>query len=149
MNTRLTLSLLAIVLTSTLALPASAGGLYKSIDADGVLVVSDIPPPPDASIVTQSTGGPIAVTKAPGMPYYEPSEFAESDAVVRANEQVDLAEHALALARQGHWTPHDGLRLVSVGAKQGDGARVAFYKKGVQNARAQLIALRATARNTP
>jgi hypothetical protein len=111
MDTRLTPSrLLAIALTSTLALAASAGG----------------------------TGETTGVATAPGMPYYE---LAESDVVARANAQVDLAEHALALTRQGLWSPRDGLRLVVARMTQGDEKRVAFYKKGVQIARQQLMDL--------
>jgi hypothetical protein len=141
MDTRLTPSrLLAIVLTSTLALSASAGGLYKSVDADGAMLVSDIPPPSEARIVAQGrAGGTTGEATAPGMPYYE---LAESDeAVARANAQVDLAEHALALTRQGLWSPRDGLRLVVARMTQGDEKRVAFYKKGVQIARQQLMDL--------
>jgi Domain of unknown function (DUF4124) len=121
MDIRLTPSrLLAIVLTSTLALPASAGGLYRSVDADGAILFSDTPPPPDARIVAQAeSNGPV----------------------IRANAQIDLAEHALALARQGLSSPRDGLRLVAARTKQGDEGRVAFYKKGVQIARQQLMDL--------
>jgi hypothetical protein len=61
--------------------------------------------------------------------------------VARADAQVDLAEHALALARQGLWSPRDGLRMVAVRMNQGDEERVAFYKKGVQIARQQLVDL--------
>jgi hypothetical protein len=106
MDTRLTPSrLLAIVLTSTLALPAIAGG----------------------------------VATEPGMPYYE---LAESDeAVAHANAQIDLAEHALAQARQGLSSPHDGLHLVATRMTQVDKQRVAFYKKDVQIARRQLMDL--------
>lgn len=141
MDTRLTPSwLLAIALIGALALPASAGGLFKVIDADGATVFTDVPPPSDARVVVQVlTGGTASVATAPGMPYYE---LAESDeAVTRANERVDLAEHALALARQGLQSPSDGLRLVAARMTQGDEARVAFYKKGVQAARQQLMDL--------
>jgi hypothetical protein len=141
MDTRLTPSrLLAIVLTSALVLPASAGGLYKVIDAGGAIVFTDMPPPPDARTVVQVlTGGTTGVGTAAGMPLYE---LAESDeAVARANERVDLAEHALALARQGLQSPSDGLRLVAARMTQGDEDRVAFYKKGVQVARQQLMDL--------
>ena len=71
--------------------------------------------------------------------HYEP---AESDGpVALANTQVDLAEHALALARQGLSSPSDGLRLVAARVKRGDGERVAFYQKDVQTARQQLLGL--------
>jgi hypothetical protein len=141
MDTRLTPSrLLAILFTSTLAFPASAGGLCRSVDADGAILFSDMPPPSDARIVAQGRANEtIGVATAPGMPCYE---LAESDgAVARANAQVDLAEHALALARQALWSPRDGLRLVAARMTQGDEERVAFYKKGVQVARQQLMDL--------
>jgi hypothetical protein len=120
MNTRLTLSwLLAIVLTGTPALPASAQGIYKTIAADGAMLFSDTPPPSDTRTVPQETDPTMA----------------------RAHEQVDLAEHAFALARQGLWSPRDGLRLAATRMKPGDQERVAFYTKGVQIARQQLIDL--------
>ena len=103
-------------------MPASSGGLYRSVAADGAILFTDTPPPSDARIVAQ--------------------RLAESDvAVARADAQVDLAEHALAVARQGLWSPRDGLRLVAARMKQGDVERVAFYKKGVQIARQQLMDL--------
>jgi hypothetical protein len=137
MDTRLTPSwLLAIVLTSALALPASAEGLYRSIAADGAMLFSDMPPPSDTPTVAQGTTGAAG---APGMPSYE---LAERDgAVARADAQLDLAEHALALARQGLSSPSDGLRLVATRMKRGDQERVAFYQKGVQVARKQLMDL--------
>jgi len=141
MDTRLTRSrLLAIALIGALVLPASAGGLYKVIDADGGIVFTDVPPPPGARIVAQvPAGGTTGVGTAAGMPYYE---FTEPDeAVARANEQVDLAEHALALARQGLQSPSDALRLVTARMTRGDEARVAFYNKDVQAARQQLMDL--------
>ena len=132
-------SWLAIVLT-TLALPAGAGGLYSSVAADGGILLSDMPPHSGARIDAQGlTSAASGVATAPDMPYYEPSE--PGGAVARANEQVDLAEHALALARQGLWSSRDGLRLVVARMKQGDKERVAFYKKDVRIACRQLMDL--------
>ena len=141
MDIRLTPSrLLAIVLASALALPASAGGLYRSVDAGGAILFSDSPPPSDARIVAQGrTGATTGVATALGMPCCELAE--PDEAVARANSQVDLAEHALALARRGLWSPRDGLRLAAVRMTQGDEQRVAFYRKGVQVAREQLMDL--------
>jgi hypothetical protein len=59
----------------------------------------------------------------------------------RANAQVDLAEHALAVARQGLSSPRDGLRLVTARMTRGDQERVAFYQKDVQAARQRLTDL--------
>lgn len=134
MNTRSTTPhLLAIALLAVLALPASAGGVYRSVDADGGILFSDTPPPPEAGLVMQGrTSSPPGV----GMPYYE---TAETDGTVsRANVQLDLAEHALALARQALPSPRDGFRLVAARMNRGDGERVAFYNKDVQTARRQL-----------
>ncbi|MGZ5061108.1 MAG: hypothetical protein ACXWAU_04500 [Usitatibacter sp.] len=104
--------LLAIMLAGTVAFSASAGGVYKSIAIDGTILFSDTPPPAEPD-----------------------------DAVARANTQVDLAEHALALARQGLSSPRDGLRLVTARARRSDGERVAFYQKDVQVAHQQLMSL--------
>ena len=143
MDTRLTPSrLLAIVLTSLLALPASAAVLYKLIDADGKIVFTDVPPPSDAHIVARLRMGgttSVAPAPAPGMPRYEFPEF--DAALARANAQLDLAEHSLAVARERLWSPSDGLRLDSPRMTRGDEERVAFYKKGVQVARQQLTDL--------
>lgn len=143
MDTRVTLfRLVAAVLASAIALPAASGVLYKSIDANGTIIFSDVPPPSDARFVEQrripdsgSSGAPSAV----GMPVYE---FPEYDAALaRANEQVDLAEHAFAISRQGLWSLRDGLRMAGARMTQADEARVEFFKKDVKIARQQLMDL--------
>jgi hypothetical protein len=144
MHARLTRSrLLAILLTSLLTWPVSAGGLYKVIEADGTIVFTDVPPPPDARIVTQiPTGATTSVAPAAGTPQYEINEADEADEVVaRANARIDFAEHELAVTRQGLWSPQDGLSLASARMTPGDRARVTFYKNGVQIARQQLMDL--------
>jgi hypothetical protein len=140
MHARLTPSrLLAIVLTSLLTWPVSAGGLYKVIDADGVIVFTDVPPPPDTRVVAQiPIGGTKSVTPA-GTPQYETN--GADEAVARANARIDFAEHELAVTRQGLWSPQGGLSLASARMTPGDRARVTFYKQGVQVARQQLMDL--------
>ena len=119
MDTRFTLTwLLAIILTGALSLPASAGGIYKSVGADGAILFSDTPPGIPSQALAESEG-----------------------LVARANAQIDLAEHALALARQGLASPHDGLRFVAARMTQSDGERVAFYMKDVRIACRQLMDL--------
>ena len=61
--------------------------------------------------------------------------------VAIANERVDLAEHAFALARLGLSSPRDGLRLATARMTRSDEERVAFYQKAVQAARQQLTDL--------
>lgn len=143
MDTRLSsMRLVAALLAGTLALPATSGVLYKSVGANGTIMFSDMPPPSDARIVEQrrlpvsgSSGTPGAV----GLPVYE---FPEYDAALaRANGQVDLAEHALAIARQGLWSPRDGLQMAGARMTQADEERVEFFKKGVKIARQQLMDL--------
>ena len=79
---------------------------------------------------------PTRAATAPGMPYYEVAE--SEGTVARANAQVDLAEHALALARQGFSSPRDGMRLIPARMNHGNEERVAFYQKGVRIAFQQL-----------
>jgi hypothetical protein len=141
MHPRLTRSrLLAIVLTSLLTWPVSAGGLYKVIEADGAIVFTDVPPPPDTRIVTQiPIGATTSVAPAAGTPQYVINEADE--AMARANARIDFAEHELAVTRQGLWSPQEGLSLASARMTPGDRARVTFYKNGVQIARQQLMDL--------
>ena len=140
----LSLRLAALALTSVVALPAAPGTLYKSVDANGTIVFSDVPPPSGARLVEEKrvagiSSLPGASPNATGLPVYE---FREHDADLgRANEQVDLAEHALAVARQGLWSTRDGLRLVGARMTKEDEARVEYYRKALKIARQQLIEL--------
>jgi Domain of unknown function (DUF4124) len=117
MDTRRILFRLATaLLASTLALPAASGVLYKSIDADGTIMLSDVPPP--------SEGQPMLDDDAP---------------VACANALFDLAEHAFAIARRDLWSPSDGLRMSAARRSRGDMERVEFYKRDVLLARARLL----------
>ena len=58
-------------------------------------------------------------------------------AVARASAQVDLAEHALALARRPLWSD-DPLRSASARRTRADIERVEFYQRGVRIARQTL-----------
>lgn len=112
MDTRVSLlRLAAFLLAGTLALPAAPGVLYKAIGAEGTIIFSDVPVLDDDA------------------------------AVARANDRVDLAEHAFALARRGLWSPADGLRMSAARRTRGDDERVKFYGRNVQLARAQLLEL--------
>jgi Domain of unknown function (DUF4124) len=150
MDTRtLLLRLAALAFTSAVALPAAPGTLYKSVDANGTIVFSDVPPPSGARVVEQKRVAGVSSlpgalpgsggSSATGLPVYEFPEF-DAD-LARANAQVDLAEHALAVARQGLWSTRDGLRLVSARRTSEDEARVEYYRKGLKTARQELLEL--------
>ena len=67
--------------------------------------------------------------------------FDHDAAIAQANQAVDMAEHALALARRELWSVRDGLRLKSTAKTRADEERVAFYQKNVLAARKYLIEL--------
>ncbi|MFZ3323001.1 MAG: hypothetical protein WA190_11565 [Usitatibacter sp.] len=119
-------ALLAIVLTSSLIWPASAAPVHKVIEADGSIVYTDVPQPP-------------------GSPRYEIT--APDQAVARANAQVDRAEHELAVARQGLWSPE--LNLSPERMTPADRSRVEYCKRGVQIAHQQLMELLRERRASP
>lgn len=127
MDARLTRArLLAILLISSLIWPASAAPVYKDIEADGSIVFTDVP-------------------QSPGSPRYEIT--APDEAVARANAQVDRAEHQLAVARQGLWSPE--LTLSPERMTPADRSRVEYYKRGVQIAHRQLMELLRERRASP
>jgi hypothetical protein len=123
--------------------PASAGMLYKSVDANGTIMFSDVPPPGDARVLelrqVPSAGG---ATQGPGDAVDVAGQLLDADAeLARANARVDFAEHALALARRAAWSPREGLRLASERLSLADRDRVEFYKRDVVAARQSLMEL--------
>jgi hypothetical protein len=115
-------SRLALAAACALAvIPAHAGVLYKSVDANGTVMFSDTPPSSDgARIVDQrvmdSSYGSTSAN-APGSPgagLEQVYGLIDSDAALaQANARVDIAEHALALARNGAAPRTEGLRLTA------------------------------------
>ena len=143
---------LALAVLGAWALPSQATVLYKSIGPNGVIQFSDTPP--ENGVVVEerivdapSDGGPVVVAPD-GMPLLafenplEPTDdgLGMDEALAAANQQVDLAEHALALARGSHWTRHEGLRLHNARPTPTDAARIAFYERNLRAARANLLA---------
>ena len=136
---------IAIALALVLAPAAHAATLYKSIGPNGTIMFSDMPPSGDAKLVEQREIG------ASGFPSSTPGgatgfdlaqQLIEGDgAIARASAQVDQAEHELALARRGTWSPRDGLVVEPTKAKPTDVERIEYYKRGLQIARAQLMDL--------
>lgn len=139
----------AFLLAATLALPAGANVLYKSVDERGTVTFSDMPPPAGTRLLEER---PLA---APGhSPGYAnelsgPSRGLESafqmldydQALREANDRVDLAEHALARARAAYAaTPRPGLNAVG-GLPQADAERIEFHKRDLRIARTALAEL--------
>jgi Domain of unknown function (DUF4124) len=126
-----------------LAPAAPAGVLYKSVGPNGTVMFSDMPPPADARILEQriipsTDSGASAGETANGFDLA--AQLIDADAAVaRASAQVDLAEHALALARRNTWSPRDGLRVAPTRLTRADDERIEFYKKNVLAARQNLM----------
>ena len=140
---------LAALLLAALAVPAGANVLYKSVDANGTVTFSDMPPPASSRLVEQRPmGSPWpgyaaeASALGPTVGLEEAFTLIDYDKALReANERVDLAEHALALARSAHApTPRPGLNAVG-GLPAGDAERIEFHKRDLRNARIALAEL--------
>jgi transposase len=128
--------------------PSLAGAtvLYKSVDANGTIMFSDVPPDKSATILETRQIRPRAdpaaqaAQAAAGLQVIEQSIDYEG-ALARANADVDQAEHALALARREFLSPREGLRLATTRMSQQDEARIEFLKRNVHSARRHLLAL--------
>jgi hypothetical protein len=97
-----------------------------------VIQFSDTPPDDKSVLLERRPGGPPKVTNVLQSPDAD-------EAIARANAQVDLAEHALALARRSMWSELEGLRLTTLRASATDVERVEYYKRGVVVARQNLM----------
>ena len=119
---------------------AHAATLYKSIGPNGTLMFSDMPPSGDATLLEQrEIGSARPQDSAAGAPT-DLSQLIDADAVVaRASAQVDLAEHALAEARRGTWSPRDGIGVAPTKTTPRDLERIDYFQKGVKIARQQLL----------
>lgn len=124
------------------ALPASATVLYKSVSASGTVEFSDLAPEKGRNVErirfadsATNTGAPVTISG----PSSEEKLRDTDAAVARANVQLDMAEHALAEARRTIGAESNPLRMVSVRMTPADQDRLAFYKKEVLLARAELL----------
>jgi hypothetical protein len=131
---------------------ATATILYKSIAANGVIQFSDTPPEnarvvevrPVADSPAARSGfasGGSGLLEAFENPLQAVADGTENDpTLARANAQVDLAEHALALARRDLWSNLEGLRLEGGDRSRTDRERIEFYRKNLATARSNLMA---------
>lgn len=127
---------------------AHASILYKSIGPNGVVQFSDTPPEKGIIVEERKIGdppsmAPNAVTPVGALALLSIGSVGdgatdEAD-LARANSQLDLAEHALALARRSTWSPRDGLRLKGVDRNSADDERIDFYKRNLAAARRNLM----------
>ena len=138
---------LCAALLACAATASPAAVLYKSVGPNGTVEFSDLLPEkgrraeqiriPDSSS-PGSTGAPIVAASGPT----NEERLREADAAVaRASAQLDMAEHALAEARRSVDGDYDPMRMVSSRPNRTDQDRLAFYKKDVLIARAQLLDL--------
>lgn len=118
--------------------PVAAATLYKSVGPDGTILFSDTPPPQGARLLEHRTmpgDAPPSLT-----PMEEAFVWIEADAdLARANTELDLAEHALALACRPAGSPREGLRLGGSRMTPADRARIEFYRRNVAAARQALL----------
>ena len=139
---------MATLLRASLLLLASALGahaavLYKSVSPDGVVEFSDIPPERNRIVdrIPLKDDGLLAQAPQALAPQGPPPEpLRDNDgAVARASAQLDLAEHALALARQKFAMAGDPLQIAAARPARADVERIEFYKHGVLAARQNLL----------
>jgi hypothetical protein len=150
-DARMKVRLPAAVLLAAIATPVAASVLYKSMDANGTITFSDQPPPPDSRLLeSRALGAPhfgspssaeIAGLPASATALEEAYQMIDYDRALReANERVDLAEHALALARAGHArTPRPGLN--GGGLSLAEAERIEFHQRDLRAARMALAEL--------
>ena len=132
--------LLVIVLALGLQLPAGAGVLYKSVDGNGRVTFSDVPVA--GAVTTQRIDSSESAKPAVGnenSPIYLALAEAGNEAVARANSQMDMAEHAYALARAQIAGSHDPLSLSNPTRTRVERQRLDFYKRDVLDARKTLM----------
>ena len=146
MHIRLAIPLAAATLLAA-PLMAQATVLYKSISPKGVVEFSDVPPS-DRSVVVEQRGSPARATATAasdlpprqgnldGLPYVIEDA---GGALVRANAQLDLAEHALAEALRTMGSTLQNMRLKGRAAGDSGNARIDFFRRNVQAARENLI----------
>jgi hypothetical protein len=142
------LRVLGIVLVG-LAPAVHAGVLYKSIGPNGVIQFSDTPPGNGMIVEERTIGSTPAAPATAGSPLATLDDGNADDAeLARANEKVDLAEHALALARRALDGDSVRMRLASQTRTPADDDRIAFFEKDLTIARHNLLEMLKSRRAT-
>ena len=130
----------ALLAAATLAVCAGVGAatLYKSIDPEGRVTFSDTPI--EGAVKIQRIDSSDSAKPAEGAPAPVYLALADSfdESVARANEKLDMAEHALALARSA-LNGHDPLALSTPRPSRAEARQLDFYKRDVIEARRDLL----------
>lgn len=123
---------------------AHPGMLYKSVDANGVTIFSDTPPPGariiEERVLSASSPGEPQVTSTVTTNAFVNAEqmLALDPEVAHANANVDLAERELAAARRELCPLYEGVRLRPTRLSLDGDARLEPYRKSLKIARQQL-----------
>ena len=143
-----------LVAGAALMTPSGATVLYKTVDEKGVVMFSDLPP--EAGADAKRLVVPEASSAAPGAVHAADATAPEilteerirtnDEAVQRASLQVDMAEHALAVARRPLWDPADLMKLDGPRMSRTDQERISYYRKNLKVAQSQLSELLRTKR---
>ena len=129
---------------------AAANVLYKSVDANGVVMFSDVPPPEGSRLLEERPLPAINSAPVPAMQYgmampgpIPAEQMLDFDAAIAsANAKVDDAERALAEARRElSPTTDSGLRLRPTRLASEDDRRLESYRNNVTIARRHLMEL--------
>jgi hypothetical protein len=132
--------ILAAALLCAAATTAPAAVLYKSVSSTGTVEFSDLAPEKGRNVERIRIADTAPATGAPVAAPTGPSRDETDAAVARASAQLDLAEHALAEARKSVSNDFDPMHMVVLThMSRADQDRLAFYKKDVLLARAQLL----------
>jgi hypothetical protein len=117
---------------------AGAATLYKSVDKEGHVTFSDTPVDGAVKIQRMETSDSAKPAESGSAPMYLALADSFDAAVTQANEKLDLAEHALAVARRTV-VEHDPLSLRAPRLSRADLQQLDFYKNDVTAARKNLL----------
>ena len=115
-----------------------ASVLYKSVDSNGHITFSDTPIQGSVTVERISSSDAAKEAESGPRPIYLALADSLDEAVAQANTRVDLAEHALAVARRELVEDNVGLfnsgRLTRANVQQ-----LEFYKRDVRDAHRDLL----------
>ena len=117
---------------------ASAATLYKSVDKDGRVTFSDTPVDGAVKIQRIESSESTKPAESESAPMYLALADSFDEAVTQANAKLDMAEHALALAR-GSFGGHNPMSLQNPRLTRAASQELEFYKKDVSDARRNLM----------
>src|SRR5260221_9077001 len=117
---------------------AQANTLYKSVDRDGNVTFSNVPIDGAVTVIRIESSDSAKPPESGNAPIYLALADGLDEAVAQANAKVDLAEHALALARSA-LLEDNPLALEHARLSRTDAQRLQFFKQDVASARGDLM----------